>query len=53
MMNDIRIEQIFPTLIVILNLLSSLMYVVKGDFPRSVYWFGGFILTFAITYLIK
>jgi len=46
-------EKIFPVIIVILHILSCGMYIIKGDFPRSLYWFGGALLSGSVTFLIK
>lgn len=43
-------EKMFPTILIILDLLASFVYLSQGDWRKFVYWFCAAVLTFAVTY---
>jgi hypothetical protein len=42
--------KIFPTILMILDLCASLVYVLDGDWRKTVYWAAAGALTFVVTY---
>lgn len=44
-------EKFFPTVLLVLQVLASIPYAVKGDAKMFVYWVSAGILTFALTWL--
>jgi hypothetical protein len=45
-------EKIFPTMLIVINVLAAVVYVTKGDYPRTGYWIMAAGITF-FTLLIK
>jgi len=45
-----KIEKILPTIIIVINLLSSIPYFINLDWRHGVYWLAAAILTFTVTY---
>lgn len=43
-------ELIGPTVMIVLSVGSSVVYLVKGDLAHSLYWLSGAILNAAITF---
>lgn len=43
-------EQIFPTIIILLNLGSFVMYAWAGDVRKATYWLAAAFLTASVTY---
>jgi len=43
-------EQIFPTLLIALDVCAALAYVPSCDWRKIVYWFAAAVLTCAVTY---
>ena len=44
-------EKVFPTVLIVLDLLASIHYAVKGDVRMFVYWVAAALLTFSLTWL--
>jgi hypothetical protein len=44
-------EKCFPTVLIVLDLLASIPYAVKGDVRMFVYWVAASLLTFSLTWL--
>jgi hypothetical protein len=44
-------EKIFPTLLIIIDVLAAIVYIIKGDFKHFVYWMAAAILTFSVTWM--
>ena len=42
--------KLFPTTLIILDVLAAVMYVPSGDWRHVVYWLAAAILTFTVTY---
>jgi len=42
--------KLFPTLIIIINLASAMVYACHGDWRKLIYWLSAATLTAAITY---
>jgi hypothetical protein len=42
--------KLFPTILIILDVLAAVMYVPSGDWRHVVYWLAAAILTFTVTY---
>jgi hypothetical protein len=42
--------QIFPTIIIILNLGAGFMYCLEGDVRKIMYWFAAAVLNIAVTF---
>lgn len=45
-----RLEKLFPTLLIVLDICAALAYVPAGDWRRVVYWLAAAILTTCVTY---
>ncbi len=45
-----KYTQIFPTIMMTLSILSSMMYFIDGDWRKGVYWVAGATLTFTVTF---
>lgn len=43
-------EQILPTILIIIDLLSSAGYISVGDWRRAIYWIAAAVLTFTVTF---
>jgi len=43
-------EKIFPTVLIVIDVLASMVYVSKGDWRKTLYWIAAAVLTFVITY---
>lgn len=44
-------EKIFPTVLIILDLLSAIPYIMNHDLRMSVYWIAAGVLTLSVTWL--
>ncbi len=42
--------KIFPTILIILDFASAVVYASNGDFRRCVYWIAAAVLTITVTY---
>ncbi len=42
--------KVFPTILIILDVLAAVMYVPSSDWRHVVYWLAAAILTFTVTY---
>ncbi len=42
--------QYLPTLLIIINLLSAVLYCIDGDWRKTVYWTAAACLTFVVTF---
>jgi len=40
----------FPTALIILDVLASLVYFYYGDYRRAIYWFAAAVLTASVTF---
>ena len=45
-----RLEKLFPTLLIILDICAALAYVPTGDWRRVIYWLAAAVLTTCVTY---
>jgi hypothetical protein len=43
-------EKVFPTIMVVLSLLSMSVYLYNGNIRMTIYWFAAALLTASITY---
>jgi len=43
-------EKIFPTVLIILDIASAIVYATKGDIRKVIYWLAAATLTAVITY---
>jgi hypothetical protein len=43
-------EKWFPTLLIVLDVLASVVYLCHGDMRKMVYWFSAATLTAAVTF---
>lgn len=43
-------EKVFPTILIILDVLAAGMYVSSGDWRHIIYWLAAAVLTFTVTY---
>lgn len=41
---------IFPTILIILDILSGIVYLSDGDYRKFIYWISAAILTASVTY---
>lgn len=42
--------QIFPTVLIVIDVLSGVVYAFNGDLKRCVYWLAAAVLTATVTY---
>lgn len=42
--------KLFPTIMIGLMLISSIIYFVKGDVRQGIYWLSGAVLNVSVTY---
>lgn len=45
-----HITRVFPTTLIVLDLLASGVYIYYGDWRRATYWFAAAVLTTTVTY---
>jgi hypothetical protein len=43
-------SRIFPTILLILDLIAAIVYFSNGDIKKGVYWISAAVLTFTVTY---
>mgnify|MGYP003427438086 FL=1 len=43
-------EKLFPTILIVLDVCASLVYLSKGDLRHCVYWTSAAVLTATVTY---
>jgi hypothetical protein len=43
-------KYIFPTILIVLDVLASIVYLTQGDVRKTIYWFSAATLTAAVTY---
>jgi len=46
----IKIEQLFPTLLIVLDIGAAGVYFWQGDYKRGIYWLAAAVLTTCVTY---
>ena len=46
----IKVEQLFPTILIALDLGASLIYALSFNFRLAIYWFAAAVLTACITF---
>lgn len=44
------VTNIFPALIIVIDVLAALVYLYHGDYRRAIYWTAAAVLTAAVTY---
>lgn len=44
-------EKIFPTILIVLDVLSAVPYAVKSDMKMTVYWLAAGLLTYSVTWM--
>jgi hypothetical protein len=44
---------IFPVLLIAAMGLASVIYLYEKDFGRALYWFSGFLINVAVTFMMK
>jgi hypothetical protein len=42
--------KLFPTILIVLDVLAAVMYLPSGDWRHVVYWLAAAVLTFTVTY---
>jgi len=45
------IEKIFPTILIIIDILAGLIYLYQSDKKHFIYWLSAACLTFSVTWL--
>jgi len=45
-----RLEKLFPTMLIVLDVCAALAYLPSGDWRRVVYWLAAAVLTTCVTY---
>lgn len=48
-----KIEQILPVILIIIDVASAVPYLVKGNIGQAVYWAAAAVLNIAVTFLMK
>jgi len=43
-------EKVFPTILIVLQVLAGITYAYNGDWRKTVYWISASVLTFVVTY---
>jgi hypothetical protein len=43
-------NKLFPTILIVLDLLSSFVYLLGCDYKKALYWVSAAILTICVTY---
>ena len=43
-------QYIFPSILILLQMAASTMYLAEGDYRKTVYWFAAAILNIAVTF---
>ena len=43
-------KTLFPTILIILDLCASMVYLSYGDVRRCIYWLAAMVLTITVTY---
>ena len=43
-------EKLFPTILIVLDIAASAVYISKGDVRKTIYWLAAAILTSVVTY---
>jgi hypothetical protein len=46
----IRNDQIFPTILIILDVCAAVIYLYDGDIRKTIYWIAAAVLTATVTY---
>lgn len=46
-----QMEKIFPTILIVLDVLSAVPYAVKSDMKMTVYWLAAGLLTYSVTWM--
>ena len=42
--------KLFPTILIVLDVLASIVYLSNGDTRRCIYWLAAAVLTLTVTY---
>lgn len=45
-----KLEKLFPTLLIVLDICAALAYMPAGDWRRIVYWLAAAVLTACVTF---
>jgi len=43
-------EKVFPTILIVLDIGASVVYLTKGDLRKVTYWIAAAVLTFVVTF---
>ena len=43
-------EKIFPTILIVIDVLAAAVYWSKGDWRKVLYWIAAAVLSFVVTY---
>jgi hypothetical protein len=43
-------EKVFPTVLIVLDVLASVVYVCNGDLRHAIYWLSAGVLTACVTF---
>jgi len=43
-------ERTLPTILIIIDVLSGVVYMAQGDVRKTIYWFAAALLTLVVTY---
>lgn len=42
--------KLFPTLLIIIDILASIVYMANGDMRKTIYWFAAAVLSATVTF---
>ena len=45
-----NLEKVFPTILIVLDVLAAIVYLSKSDVRHFVYWIAAAVLTVTVTY---
>ncbi len=45
-----KLTQIFPTILILLDIAAAIVYACHGDWRRVIYWLAAAVITGSITY---
>ena len=51
--SNMKIEQILPVILIIIQGAAAVPYLVKGNIGQAVYWAAAAVLNIAVTFLMK
>ena len=45
-----KLTQIFPTILIVLDIAAAIVYACHGDWRRVIYWLAAAVITGSVTY---